>query len=203
MWCQELHRLQHRWYDWIDATCFHYWNCNFYDVVNIRPNDVQEMYRYIMTWLFSIAGTSFKFFDQFLIVLISSNSRIVLLYLNVRWPRSKFLYVSIKINIFSYDFLVHFMCKFIQSFLLIILMKRGGKAPPPPCRNFLKSTTYMDFNSILDKKFVLFTLTMINRKWQCLNKLTSKWLNYRINTDKEQLENVLLRNIPGRAIFCP
>ena len=38
----------------------------------------------------------------------------------------------------------------------------------------------------------MFTLTMINRKWRCLNKLTSKWLNHRINADKEELENVLL-----------
>ena len=63
------------------------------------------------------------------------------------------------------------------------------------CSNLLNLATCMDVKSILHKKFALFTLTMINQKWQCLNKLTSKWLNHRINTDMQELENVLLEVI--------
>ena len=58
---------------------------------------------------------------------------------------------------------------------------------PLSCRNLLKSTT-----CILFMKFILFKLKMINRKWRCLNKLRSKWLNQSINRDKEELENVQL-----------
>ena len=79
-------------------------------------------------------------------------------------------------------------------------MKRAGHAP------HLQKSPWIDYLHrgylILHKKFVLFTLTRINRKWRCLNKLTSKWLIHRINTDKEELENVLLdrMNIISRPV---
>ena len=123
--------------------------------------------------------------------MIWSNPRVVLHYLMVRLLSSKFLYASIEINIFSYDFQKHFMCKFIQSWWYFRWRKQET---PLSCRNLLKSATYMDVNLNLGKKFDLFSLTMINRKWRCLKKSTSKVLNHRINTDMEELKNVLLSN---------
>ena len=58
-----------------------------------------------------------------------------------------------------------------------------------PC-SLLKSATWMDVKSLLYKKFVCFTLTTINLKWRYQKKLTQ-----RINTDTEELDNVLLQSI--------
>ena len=74
---------------------------------------------------------------------------------------------------------------------MIFPMKRAGT--PLSRRNLLKSASCMGF--MLYKKFVLFTLTMINGKWWCLNndvKVTKR----QNNTDIEELENgILMRNI--------
>ena len=57
-----------------------------------------------------------------------------------------------------------------------------------------KSAVPAIFLSYAPTFFVLCTLTMINRKWRCLNKLRQSD-NHRKNTDKEELENVLLATV--------
>ena len=71
---------------------------------------------------------------------------------------------------------------------MIFPIKGTGNAP------LLQKSPYIDYTCMyVYKVHFLCTLTMINPKWRCLNKLTSKRLNHRINTDKEELENVLFK----------
>ena len=159
--------------------------CNLYPLLDLSR--FVQIYHDI---IFNIAGTSFKFLDQFFIFFYFQQFKsCVIIILNC--PATEIeIFVCIKINICSNDFQIHFICKFIQSFWMMLPMKK--QEMHLFCSYLLNLATCMDVKSILHKKFLLFTLTMINRKWQCLNKLTSKWLNHRINTDMQELENVLL-----------
>ena len=44
--CQELDRLQHRWYDWLDVTCIYYRILLF---LRRRSSQWHHLYKYIMT----------------------------------------------------------------------------------------------------------------------------------------------------------
>ena len=145
---------------WLNATCIHYRSYNFKDTVHLN----YTICTYI-SWRRSFlklahpldSWTNFSLIFFF----ISSNSRFVLLFRIVRRLRSKCLYVwKLTFYVMTYTFI---SCASLHSHSKWYFRWKD-KETPLSCRNLLESATCMDVKSILYRKLVLFTLTMINRK---------------------------------------